>query len=87
MSKINLLSVFVVIKQYNPLACRQFNLKYDVPLVDGLGYQVFKVFVFVKLTVLTSIVGKIFWNMFVVSRRGNSLLTNPESTIWQQKKT
>jgi hypothetical protein len=56
-----------------------------VQLGDGLGYQVFKVFVFVKLTVLTSIVGKIFWNMFVVSRRGNSLLTNPESTIWKEK--
>jgi len=85
MPKINELSLFVVIKQHNPLARREFNLKYTAALGDGLGCQVFKVFLSVQLTVLTSIVGKMFWNMFVVSRRGKSPLTNPESTIWQNK--
>lgn len=40
MPKINELSVFVVIKQHNPLARRQFNLKYVVALGDGLECQV-----------------------------------------------
>lgn len=87
MAKINELSVFVVIKQHDPLASGEFNLKYTVTLRDeGLGCQVSNwcVYVSVRLTVLTSIVGKIFWNMLVVSCRGKSPLTNPESTIWQE---
>lgn len=54
---------------------------------EGLGCQVSHGCVCAyKLTVLTSIVGKIFWNMLVVSCRGKSPLTNPESTIWKENR-